>query len=165
MILDAINSSRGDSGGSDSGGSSGSRGGQGDRARLAEFLRNTQQFISNTVETGTDPNGNYLFYDELRPVMRAAWEEVREHFDRAYGALQEVSDNRLWLHGLTGSQLGFKLGVVNWIGQRYARLDGKSLFRKLIDAIDTLLESILDALGVGGAISEFKDAMRDAVED
>ena len=68
-------------------------------------------------------------------------------------------------HGLEGLPLMFKFRVINTIADKWGsfrdKLSMRAWFKKLIDAIDALLNSLIDAAGgAGGLIKEFKDALR-----
>lgn len=67
-------------------------------------------------------------------------------------------------HGLAGRPLRFKLKVIDTIANGWDRVQRqfsiREWFKSLIDAIDALLDSLIDAAGgVGGLIKEFKDAL------
>lgn len=67
-------------------------------------------------------------------------------------------------HGLSGRPLRFKLKVVDSISNGWDRARGQGTVRgwlkRLLDAIDAILDSIIDAAGgVGGLVKEFKDAI------
>jgi hypothetical protein len=104
------------------------------------------------------------FYERLREAMQAAWQEVRSEFERLTGAIQSLSDERIRDHGLYGSQLQFKLEAVRHGHERYTQR-GRGFLRQFIDIIETLLDSIIDATGVGGPIREFKEYLGHSVEE
>ena len=94
-------------------------------------------------------------------------------------AIKETSEQRLDDHGLMGRPLFFKFQVIAIIESgREAALAGEPMpdipvprnwrkwftvrgwFKKMVDAIDAVLDSLIAATGSGGAIKEFKDALR-----
>lgn len=68
-------------------------------------------------------------------------------------------------HGLVGDELRFKLNNVHYFSSLYNQKPDTRHLRRLLDAIKTLLESILEALGVAGAIRETVSGMRDVIDD
>ncbi len=134
------------------------------RPALIEFVRGLEAFLAEIVETGRDPLGERLFWPELYDEMRPAWNEVREHFPRVIQRLEDISPGQIFEHGLGGRQLRFKLAVIRFFHARYLSV-GKGVLKKIIDILDDLLDSILDAIAGGGAIKEFKDFVKDSIED
>ncbi len=61
--------------------------------------------------------------------------------------------------GLTGPTLAFKLRVVKYFDNRFEQAGGTGLLRKLIEAIDVPLKSILGVVGAHEGIAEIKDAL------
>lgn len=91
--------------------------------------------------------------------------------DRAIG---NISETRLITHGLVGRPLKFKFKVLDSIANQWPDIHqvrdlrgrfrrGFSIrewFKKIIDAIDAILDSLIDAAGgAGGLIKEFKYAL------
>lgn len=134
-----------------------------DQDRLIEFVRWTSQALKDIVVLES-PTGRDLFYSELRDPMLAAWSDVSGRFDGLVLAVEQLPDEVIQRHGLEGAQLEFKLGTVRTSSRLYSRYGTGRLLRRLLEAIDTLLDSILDATGFGSAISEFKDAVRDSIK-
>lgn len=137
-----------------------------DRDLLLQFLQAFRELLGNVVETGRDPRGSELFAMELMAPMRSAFSEVQDHFGRLQSAVREgLPPERIAEHGLSGQQLRFKLATVSYRAQRYLQLGGFFRFQWLLDTIEGLLDSIIDAAGVGGAIKEYKEAVRNAGKD
>ena len=101
---------------------------------------------------------------QLRAPMTAAFNQVRPLFEDLAPFAADIGLRGVEEHGLGGDQLEFKLRTVEFWANRVNQANfGTGLIRRLLDAIDTLLDSILDALGIGGSIQEIKDAIRDAI--
>jgi hypothetical protein len=109
-----------------------------------------------------------LFWKDLLPRMRQAWGELERQgdFRKVERQIQQIEpgDRRWRDHGLRGRQLAFKLAVIRFLQGRYYLL-GKSILRKLLDTIDDLLKSILDAVGGGRGILELKDFIKHSIDD
>lgn len=133
---------------------------------LRRFVMAVHDFLDELVESNRDPTGQTLFLEQLLDAMRRAWQEVRhdEHFPRAMNRIRELNEEQLRDHGLYGWQLTFKLAVIRLFHGRYLSV-GKGILRKLLDIIDGLLKSILDAIGGHGAIAEIKDFIKDSVDE
>jgi hypothetical protein len=139
--------------------------GEGDpRAILIQFVREVQKFLAELVQSNTGPRGESLFHEQLLSPMRAAWAEVQAHFPEVAGRIRDLPDHQIINHGLGGQQLRFKLAVIRWFYGQYLSV-GKGVLKKLIDIIDDLLKSIVEASGFGGAIVEIKDFIKDSVEE
>ena len=139
--------------------------GQTDRNLLISFLNAVYELLAQAVETTRDPLGGELFVEELIGPMQAAFPELREYFGRVEAAVRELPNVRMIEHGLTGPQLRFKLAGVSYRDGIYRQLGRIFHFKGLLDTLEALLDSILDAAGIGGAIKEFKEAVRNSTRD
>lgn len=138
---------------------------------LDEFVKQVHDFLAEIVRSDRDPiSAEPLFEQELVPAMRAAWDEVKRAglFDDVGMRIRDARprpEATFGPHGLTGQQLRFKLAVIRFFHGRYIARGGRRLLKKLLDIIDDLLDSILEALGVEGAISEIKDFIKDSIAE
>lgn len=153
-----------------------------DKALLENFARKVESLISTTIRAGgwtfpDQPDSPVLrLHPEALEPARAALEEFEQqgHLEKLTDAIGSASEETLRRHGLTGAQLRFKLTIVrlrerlsrrsarpNWPFRRF-RMSG--FLRRLIEAIDNVLESLIDAVGVGGPLKEMKDAVMHATE-
>ncbi len=62
--------------------------------------------------------------------------------------------------GLFGAQLRLKLELINRLKNERFSLGGSGILKKLIDAIDTLLDSLLAATGLDEALKELSELVR-----
>jgi len=80
------------------------------------------------------------------------------------GEIYEIEDDCIEDHGLAGDPLLFKFKVLYAVEQRRLHIRGYASkikwFKKMVDAIDAVLDSIVSVTGTGGTIKEFKDALR-----
>lgn len=136
-----------------------------DKEKIIKFLIEIKQFLSSVLETEKDAKGNFLFFKELHPILKKTWEVVEPYFVLVVNESRNVTKEQLVHHGLIGIQLDLKIEIFDFMKHKYKILGSKSVLRRLFDAIDTLLESILAAIGVGGAISEFKDSVKNSIDD
>ena len=137
--------------------------GASDRALLRQYVSWVHAFLKELVEADRSPNDPDLFAQELIGPMREAWAEVQPAFQHVIGAAGEIPPEQMERHGLIGAQLRFKLATVTWRWNLFHRRKSTPLFRRLLNSIDTLLNSILSAIpGGASAVSEMKDAIRDA---
>ena len=138
---------------------------QPDQDLLLQFVRAVHDLLAEVVENPNDRQGEPLFADGLIDPMRAAFLEIPGHFERLYTAVRRLEPDGIAEHGLSGNQLHFKLAAVHYREQVYRQRGGFFRLQWLLDAIEGLLDSIIDAAGVGGAIKEFKEAMRNSGKD
>jgi hypothetical protein len=136
------------------------------RTELMLFVRNVREFLGFVLENRKDFD---FLWHESPELYDLAWETFR--FDIAEGAgleldraIANISGDVLYMHGLEGRPLRFKFAVLNSIGNRWGKLGGRpsirEWFKKIVEAIDAILDSLIDAAGgAGGIIKEFKDAL------
>ncbi|HEY1145650.1 MAG TPA: hypothetical protein VGE84_04850, partial [Allosphingosinicella sp.] len=79
-------------------------------------------------------------------------------YDRLLALVHQLAGESLTRHGLFGDQLRMKREMVRVSERRFLDRPGARLFRRFVQAIDVLLESILSATGAGSALSELKEA-------
>ena len=89
-------------------------------------------------------------------------EAMREYigsrgFETLLEAVRGMPEESLVAGGLSGAQLFVKRETVRVVERRFLRNPTAGLFRRFLQAIDTLLKSILDATGAGSALEELKE--------
>ena len=104
----------------------------------------------------------HVILKELYNPFAKAIPEIKLHAERLIEKIHKLSDNAIYDHGLTGNQLSLKFSIIKYRYEKFLSSRTGKLLRKLLYAIDTLLDSIIDATGVGGAVKEFKDALANA---
>lgn len=67
--------------------------------------------------------------------------------------------------GLYGAQLSLKLSLFDHFRSRFLEFGGRRWFKKLIDIIDDLLNSITAATGIDEALKELKELLGHASDD
>lgn len=139
-------------------------GGPNNRQALVSFVLSVRDFLEELVADNLDPKGEPLFIGRLWELMKPAWEEGKPVFARLANNLGETQSSILIEHGLGGQQLRFKLGVVRYFNEQYVRF-GKGVLKRLLEAIDTLLKSIIKAAGLGDAAEELKDYIEKCIDD
>ncbi|HET7231404.1 MAG TPA: hypothetical protein VFJ16_15455 [Longimicrobium sp.] len=137
-----------------------------DVTALTEFLDRTEQLLNHLVaqaETLSDALGQPIFIQELVPEMKLAWNSAKPRFDTLRDRLKATPVTRLDEYGLTGSERSFKQKIVNYWSKLWGKLPTIDVLRRLLDAIDNLLKSILSAVGLGDALEEFKEGLKHAI--
>jgi hypothetical protein len=114
-----------------------------------------------------EPALSKLAQDTFKHDIRAGAKKMRDAIDKIpHAALDQ--------HGLRNRPLKFKLRVLNTVANRWKRireqfqvgtlrrmLAAREWFKKIIETIDAVLDSLIEAAsGAGGLIREFKDALR-----
>jgi hypothetical protein len=132
-----------------------------DRETLVSFLRSTYDLLRNIYTEGVDPKGEPLVPDDFRELLSDAWSEFAENFnlEEAERRIRGLSPARMIAFGLFGAQLRLKLRVIDRLRENWLTNGGKEILKKLIDAIDTLLDSLLAATGIDEALKELKDIL------
>jgi|LGOV01.1.fsa_nt_gb hypothetical protein len=134
---------------------------------LGEFLCETLDFLGLLVREGVDAERRPFFVETLLPEIRQAWEEFRNDFslEKAQDLVKKTPGSVLQSHGLYGSQLKLKLSVIaSWKG-RFFKKRTKKLLLRLLDAIDTLLDSLMQAAGIDKALKEIKEILRNSIDE
>lgn len=134
------------------------------KPELQSFVQSTGQFLGMVIES---EEFSFLWeYDfQLRQLaMDTFFRDIVDHVGELQSAVPEIPERSLYLHGLLGRPLHFKLRVLDSIGRRWESVrDSLSIrewLKKIIDAIDAILDSLIDAAaGIGAAVKEFKDAL------
>jgi hypothetical protein len=83
--------------------------------------------------------------------------------DQSYGDFK----NALTEHGLIGQAMRFKLAVLNYIANKWDDLKNdlrrqvriRAWLKQMFDAIDAVLDSLIEATGAGHLLKEFKDTL------
>ena len=98
--------------------------------------------------------------------MREAWPEISERCDWYSQRVSEASEESVPLrrHGLVGFQLEFKFAAIHFIANRFFESEEPSWLKRLLEAIDKLLKSLLQAIPGGEAIAEFKDIVESLID-
>ena len=138
----------------------------------ARFVREVRDVLAHIVRNDIEDGVNVRPVIESRTeAMQDAWEEVQPAFDQFQASLSEITDVQVTIHGLGGAQLRFKLGNVNyWSDRANAAATNQvanvwiGIVIRLLFSIDTLLDSLLAATGIGTAVKEAKDAIRDVID-
>jgi hypothetical protein len=132
---------------------------------LSVFVSNIESFLSFVLENRKE--FAFLWEDEenlLYDARETYINDVRKATVELQFAILNIEESSLLSHGLIGRPLRFKLRVVNSIALRWNDLRGqfgiRGWLKQLFDAIDAILDSLIDAAGgAGGLIKEFKDAL------
>jgi hypothetical protein len=142
--------------------------GSGDpRPALAEYVRTTRNFLDELADTNipsAPTPSETLFFPSLLEPLRKAWKEARSQFELLALKISELSAERIFDHGLFGDQLAFKFEAVNFLHGRYKQM-GKRVLRKLLEAIDTLLGSIIEACMIAKGAKEIKEYFEHSLDD
>lgn len=132
-----------------------------DKERLVIFLDDTLLVLQDVIDSPTT-----LIPTTLHVPFKNAWTEFDQSFDRdnAKAKIRALSDQQLDNAGLRGAQASVKLSLFQRFRNLFTGNRVKDRLRKLLDAIDTLLESLIEAAGLGHALKEIKEAIKNALD-
>ncbi len=140
-------------------------------AEAIEYLVNVVEWISDffrLVSEESRPGGSirHLFVDELIEHLEPSLVELKGDgiFQSALESVGNMDQQTIQLHGLYGSQLVWKLKNINHWLQRFLDEQTRHLLERLLDAIDSLLQSLLESFPGGAAISELIEAIKNAMD-
>jgi hypothetical protein len=135
------------------------------RDSLVEFLGQVKQFIMQIAFERYLYRVNWrseraLVFDAEH--LRLYADAVREYrdsgrFETLLEAVRDLSDDAIEAGGLGGAQLFLKRETVRVSERRFLARPFRGLFKRLLEAIDVLLKSIIGATGAGSALEELKD--------
>jgi hypothetical protein len=134
---------------------------------LKYFINETLSLIKNLVYDGIDVDKRPFFIKDLSDQIRPAWKEFEEDFkiDHALDQIQKTKAESLQVSGLYGKQLNLKLSVFeNW-KKRFSEKPIKKILLRLLDAIDSILDSVIAATGMDQALKEIKDILRNSIDE
>lgn len=133
---------------------------------LKAFLSETMRLLCNVVYSddvmrklfGKDQYIAYLAKETFEQDVKPAVEKMMSAVDR-------MKEEVLQLHGLLGLAASFKLEALKLNARRWRRYSGQltvgKTFIALFQAVDVILDSLIDAIGtgLGGLVKEFKDML------
>lgn len=135
------------------------------KEELSKFTYDVEKFLNFVVgdrdEFGflwrEDPELHALAAETLAKDVPLAGMTLRD-------AIPAISTETLDAHGLRGRPLRFKFNVIASLARRWNQVKGKisvrGWFKQIVDAIDAVLDSLLNAaVGIGALLKEFKDAL------
>ncbi len=134
------------------------------RDELQGFVEATRNFIDFVLEA---PELSFLWEDDqtLADLAHETFNtDVRQSADALRETIPTIPQDLLRIHGLIGRPMRFKFRVMDAIGRQWDRVRGqftvREWFRRIIEAIDAALDSLIAAAGgVGSLLKEFKDAL------
>jgi len=135
------------------------------RNELAGFVLTTRDFLDElATNKGPAPRHESLFVAGLLDGLKKGWAEACSMFELLALKTSELSAQTIFDHGLFGDQLAFKFNVVRHLHGQYQKI-GKAGLRKLLEAIDTLLGSIVEACMVAKGAKEIKEYFEHSLDD
>lgn len=136
------------------------------RAELHRFVDAVIDFLGFVLERPEDFSFLWEGNPELLPLARDTYSrDVSETgASELHRAIPAIREGLLISHGLLGRPMRFKLRVLASISDAWERVRGQFIirdwFKRVVDAIDAILDSLINAAGgAGGIIKEFKDAL------
>ena len=134
------------------------------REHLVMFVGETVELLRLAVDS--DDLADRLFRKDaaFREMARGSFHtDVIPAAQDLQLAINNIPDEQLERHGLLGSAARFKYGAIARLAEEWrvwrGRLTAALTFRHLLEAVDALLDSLIQAAGgIGAVLKEFKDA-------
>lgn len=135
------------------------------RPYLVGFVEWVRDFFKQIADESV-PFGDFanIFVPSQISYLPQAMSEISSLFENVIGKVKMMSETAIREHGLYGIQLQWKFSNVNYWLERFLDNSVYKVFDWLLDAIDSVLESILDGIPGGGAVIELKEAIRNAID-
>lgn len=133
-----------------------------DKEKLINFLQKTHEFIQYLYNNASEilPADSDTSFIIETDILANAWNQFDETFniESEIEKIRSASDQTLIDHGLFGAQLTLKLTIIEKFYETWNSTKLHKFLKKLIDAIDNLLDSMIEAFSINGALKELKDA-------
>ncbi len=132
---------------------------------LIQFISEAYGFIARLIQ---DEKLYFSIFPsapkELYGSCREAWGELPHSFtiEGATRQIKNASGGLLVKAGLFGAQLKLKLEALRYRMSQWTKSISRPVSKvayKVLEAIDTVLDSLVQALGVGEALKEAKDVL------
>jgi hypothetical protein len=142
-------------------------------------LENFLKAIDNLFENMVNSWSEVLFREDDREPIRRAWDDLRPKFQAYRDAIDfnsQTTQEALDRAGLgviqgpsgdlqPGPQLQLKFHLLNRLWSRFTKFGWKKYLKDLLDYINKILKSLIEAIPGGGSIDEFKSALELAIDD
>jgi hypothetical protein len=134
------------------------------REHLTRFLDEVMRLLGHILQSES-ASVLWELNHELRDMAIEAFEtDVLRGAEELRMAIREAPERALVQHGLVGRAARFKYNVMAAVSRGWGRVRAhftiRGGFKRVIEAIDAHLESLIAATGgAGGVIKEFKDAL------
>lgn len=147
------------------------------KENLKDFVDDTYKLLDELInQKGEWQRPEAMFPEAMLHYLRGAWSEFERDFNLqdAHKSIMDIRPDKLRHAGLYGNQLKLKLNVVEKFKSELAskfevhKKSGiwgnfknkiKGILIKLLNAIDTVLESVLAVSGLNTALKELKDVL------
>lgn len=132
---------------------------------LQRFVGGVLEFLGFVLERREEFAFLWNDHAQLREMaLDTFYRDVIESGRHLQEVIPNIETQSLRLHGLEGRPLKFKIAVTNAIANTWDfawnRFRIRDWFKRIVEAIDALLDSLIQAAGgVGGLVKEFKDAL------
>jgi hypothetical protein len=139
---------------------------------LDRFLGIVHEVLEDIVSDPRERLGSTVWSDELEGHLKNAWPQLEAILNRSRGRFMAPEflheDDEFRRHGLVGDQLAFKVGVVEALAVGWRQTFGsqkRGWLKKILDAIDALLDSLAEIVPGLGSVKEIKESLESLVED
>ena len=135
------------------------------RKELHLFVDGVVKFLDFVLKHPKDFGFLWKEDPQLRSLAIETFEnDISQSASVLKDKIKNIKNQALVRHGLIRRPARFKFRVLNAIEKRWQRVrkQGKirGWFKRIVDAIDAILDSLIEAAGgAGGLIKEFKDAL------
>ena len=131
---------------------------------LGRFVQETFAFMEESLIEFQD-----CFYPDLTDGMNHAFKEFKGQIKRIVHKVNNLPNQVLEDHALTGANLQLKLNIVHFHHKNFVEAQPNQvksyLLRKVFKAINTLLKSAVESIPGGGGIVELKECFENSIAD
>lgn len=136
------------------------------RGALIDFVNEVMRVLHMLAYRDVNLGSDRLPPDEILTAFQDALRAFIERggLEAVLAGIRELGQAQIDAHGLDGPELTFKLDAVKYAEARYQAAPAWNPYRRLIDTFEYLLDSILAAVGGGGALQEIKGTGRNVYD-
>jgi len=135
------------------------------KEKLSAFVHDIYILLEKAAYEKIEVEGQ-LFLRTLPARIRDAWKEFKANCPLKE-VLQSISNTpakELESHGLYGSQLKLKLAIIDVLKKRLASFRKKKILIELLEALDIILDGLIPAARIDGAIKNIKNSMNSSID-
>jgi arginine/lysine/ornithine decarboxylase len=145
------------------------------KEKLSAFVHDTYILLEKVAYEKIELEGQ-LFLRTLPAKIRDAWKlpaKIRDAWKEFKAncplkeVLQSISNTpakELESHGLYGNQLKLKLAIIDVLKKRLTSFRTKKILIELLEALDIILDGLIPAARIDGALKNIKDSMKSSID-
>jgi len=135
------------------------------REKLSAFVHDTYILLEKLSCEKIEVEGQ-LFLRTLPARIRDAWKGFTANcpLKEVLKSISDIPAKELESHGLYGNQLKLKLAVIDVLKKRLTSFRKKKVLIELLEALDIILDGLIPATRIDGAIKNIKNSIKSSID-